>query len=198
MHYKQIAEEPTRQMWSFLVKQGAIQDPQSFIHSVPHCSLVWGKENVAFLKKRHQALSSHHTYHGMEYTEDHDEMAEWFPLFMKGRDADHELAATRMITGTDCNYGALTTDLLSWLGTKEVATLPAEGHVRTYISSRRGRGNVGIPKAFPKSVGRMESRLHGLHAFHTLSFPWPVLPGDLDSSATRPGLINGTYHDCFS
>ncbi len=113
----------SRQMWSFLVKQGVIQDPRSFIHSVPHCSFVWGKENVDFLKKRHQALSSHHTYHGMEYTEDCNTMAEWFPLVMEGRDADGEFAATRMITGTDCNYGALTTDLLSWLRTKEGFTV---------------------------------------------------------------------------
>ena len=109
----------SRQMWSFLVKQGAIKDPQSFIHSVPHCSFVWGKENVDFLKKRHQALTSHHTYQGMEYTEDRGTMAEWFPLVMEGREQESKLAATRMTTGTDCNYGALTSDLLTYLRTKD-------------------------------------------------------------------------------
>src|SRR5882757_6459851 len=38
------------------------------------------------------------------------------------------------------------------------------GHDR-HISSRRGRGNVGIPKGFPKSVGRVGSRLHGFPCF---------------------------------
>src|SRR5271163_4028623 len=33
------------------------------------------------------------------------------------------------------------------------------------ISSRRGRGNVGIPQGFPKSVGRVESRVHGFPCF---------------------------------
>ena len=42
----------SRQFWSYLVKKGAIKDPQSFIHPVPHCSFVRGSENVAFLKKR--------------------------------------------------------------------------------------------------------------------------------------------------
>jgi hypothetical protein len=39
-----------------------------------------------------------------------------------------------------------------------------DGHGKR-ISSRRGRGNVGIPKGFPKSVGRVESRLHGFPCF---------------------------------
>jgi hypothetical protein len=28
------------------------------------------------------------------------------------------------------------------------------------------------------------------HAFHTLSFPWPVLPGDLDARAAPPRGLN--------
>src|SRR2546423_12735892 len=58
----------SRQLWSYLVKKGAIADPQSFIHAVPHMSFVHGAENVAFLKKRFAALSTHYLYHGMEYT----------------------------------------------------------------------------------------------------------------------------------
>src|SRR5271163_3424353 len=30
----------SRQLWSYLVKKGAIKDPQSFIHPVPHFSFV--------------------------------------------------------------------------------------------------------------------------------------------------------------
>jgi malate dehydrogenase (quinone) len=56
----------SRQFWSYLVKKGAIVDPRSFIHPVPHMSFVHGPENVAFLKKRFAAMSAHHCYHGME------------------------------------------------------------------------------------------------------------------------------------
>src|ERR1700755_2841644 len=52
----------SRQFWAYLVKEGAIRDPQSFIHPVSHFSFVRGAENVAFLKKRFQALSAHHCY----------------------------------------------------------------------------------------------------------------------------------------
>src|SRR6202046_84637 len=42
----------SRQLWSYLVKQGSIADPRSFIHPVPHMSFVHGDQNIAFLRKR--------------------------------------------------------------------------------------------------------------------------------------------------
>ena len=47
----------SRQFWAYLVKRGAIRDPQSFIHPVPHFSFVCGPENRVFLKKRFEALT---------------------------------------------------------------------------------------------------------------------------------------------
>src|SRR5262249_40382177 len=38
----------SRQFWSYLVGRGAIADPRSFIHPVPHMSFVHGAENVEF------------------------------------------------------------------------------------------------------------------------------------------------------
>src|SRR3989454_11294301 len=58
----------SRQLWSHLVNTGAIRTPESFIHPVPHMSFVQGADHVAFLKKRHAALTAHHIYRGMEYT----------------------------------------------------------------------------------------------------------------------------------
>ena len=42
----------SRQLWSYLIRKGAIADPRAFIHPCPHMSFVWGEENVAFLRKR--------------------------------------------------------------------------------------------------------------------------------------------------
>jgi len=102
----------SRQFWSYLVKKGAIADPQSFIHPVPHCSFVTGKDNVDYLKKRFEALTAHPLYQGMEYTTDKTQLKEWFPLVMEGRDPGEAVAATHMRTGTDVDYGALTRQLL--------------------------------------------------------------------------------------
>jgi len=109
----------SRQLWAYLVKQGAIKDPRSFIHPVPHFSFVRGQENVAFLTKRFKALSAHPSYHGMEYSDDKKQIQEWIPLVMEGRDPSEKVAATRMVTGTDVDYGALTKDLLDSLRDKD-------------------------------------------------------------------------------
>jgi malate dehydrogenase (quinone) len=109
----------SRQLWAYLVNTGAIKDPQSFIHPVPHFSFVRGSENVAFLKKRFEALSANHLYHGMEYSDEKTQIEQWIPLVMEGRDPAEDVAATRMATGTDVDYGALTRDLLDSLSDKD-------------------------------------------------------------------------------
>src|ERR1700752_4164240 len=109
----------SRQLWAYLVKKGAIKDPQSFLHSVPHMSFVRGLENRTFLKKRYEALTAHPLYYGMEYSEDPKKIKEWIPLVMEGRDPGDVVTATRMITGTDVDYGALTEELLGSLTGQE-------------------------------------------------------------------------------
>jgi malate dehydrogenase (quinone) len=109
----------SRQLWAYLVKKGAIKDPQSFIHAVPHLSFVRGAENREFLKKRYNALTAHPLYYGMEYSEDSKQIEEWIPLVMERRDRSEIVGATRMITGTDVDYGALTNNLLDSLRNKD-------------------------------------------------------------------------------
>src|SRR5262249_28307540 len=109
----------SRQFWSHLVKNGAIRSPESFIHPVPHMSFVQGADHLAFLKKRHAALTAHHCYRRMGYREDRQKLAEWIPLVMEGREPKQLVAATRMVTGTDVDYGALTTNLLTSLDGRE-------------------------------------------------------------------------------
>ncbi len=105
----------SRQLWSHLVTKGAIPDPRAFLEPCPHMSFVWGADNVAFLRARYEAMAANHCYEGMEYSEDHGEIGEWVPLVIEGRDRDERVAATRMITGTDVDYGALTHLLVSQL-----------------------------------------------------------------------------------
>jgi len=109
----------SRQFWAYLVKKGIIQDPQSFLHSVPHMSFVRGDDNRRFLKKRFEALTAHPLYEGMEYSEDKKQIDEWIPLVMEGRDPLDVVTATRMVTGTDVDYGAITEELLAYLDGKE-------------------------------------------------------------------------------
>jgi malate dehydrogenase (quinone) len=128
----------SRQFWAYLVKKGAIKDPQSFIHPVPHFSFVRGSENIAFLKRRFEALSAHHCYHGMEYADDKKQIEQWIPLVMEGRDPSEEVAATRMLTGTDVDYGALTNDLLDSISDQEGFSI----HFFNRVQDLRRDGNL--------------------------------------------------------
>ncbi|MCM4154625.1 malate dehydrogenase (quinone) [Gramella sp. AN32] len=103
--------EKSKQFWSHLVHQKLIEDPKSFIHSIPHHAWVRGKEDVDFLKKRFEAMSDLFMFDSMKYSEDHKILAEWFPLIMEGRSEDEIMAATRMEMGTGVNFGSLTKQL---------------------------------------------------------------------------------------
>lgn len=113
----------SRQFWAYLVKKGAIKNPGSFINAVPHLSFVHGAENIAYLKKRFEALIANPLYHGMEFTEDKDVIKDWAPLIMEGRDPNEKVAATRMQTGTDVDYGTLTRALINSLADMDGYTI---------------------------------------------------------------------------
>ncbi|WP_044340244.1 malate:quinone oxidoreductase [Rossellomorea aquimaris] len=98
----------SRQFWSYLVNRDLIGNPKDFIMPIPHMSMVQGEKNVEFLKKRLEALSSNPLFQGMEFSEDPEKLKEWIPLIMEGRTSNEPIAATKIDSGTDVNFGALT------------------------------------------------------------------------------------------
>lgn len=107
--------EVSREFWSYLVEKKYIADPTTFISKVPHMSLVWGSENVHFLRKRHALMQANPLFSEMVYSESHDEISEWAPIVMRGRTKKQPVAATRMDMGTDVNFGALTRGMIEQL-----------------------------------------------------------------------------------
>lgn len=108
------------QFWSYLVKSKLIQNPEDFIRQLPHMSLVQGEENITFLKNRFKALSKNPLFQGMEFSDDPEKLLEWIPLIMEGRVWNEPIAATKVDTGTDVNFGALTRMLFEHLESKNV------------------------------------------------------------------------------
>lgn len=108
------------QFWSYLVKNKLINNPQDFITSLPHMSMVQGEENIAFLKKRFKALSESPLFQGMEFSEDPAKLKEWIPLIMENRPSNDRIAATKIDSGTDVNFGALSRMLFDHLENKNV------------------------------------------------------------------------------
>lgn len=110
----------SRQFWSYLVNRNLIRHPQDFIMPLPHMSYVHGEENVNFLKKRFEALSNNPLFQGMEFSDDPEKLAEWVPLMLKDRNLNEPIAATKIDSGTDVNFGALTRMLFDHLQSHDV------------------------------------------------------------------------------
>lgn len=138
----------SRQFWSHLVANDLIGSPKGFINTVPHMSFVIGDDHRKFLKARHQALSPNPVFSSMEYTEDPAQIAKWAPLVMKGRDAAQKVTATRSAEGTDVDFGALTRELIGYMGKNDVEI--NYGTTATNVS-RRSDGKWDIALKHPKS-----------------------------------------------
>lgn len=120
-----IAEsfEVSRQFWSYLVQEKKITSPENFIKSIPHVSFVWGEKNVAYLKKRFEALQRNPLFKQMIFSTDFSELKKWMPLVMEGRDETEKVAATSMGIGTDVNFGELTRSMFNYLTKLEGVTM---------------------------------------------------------------------------
>jgi len=106
--------EISKQFWAYQVKKNYLGNPRTFINNVPHMAFVWG-DNIPFLQKRYAALTHENLFKGMLYSEDPEQIREWAPLVMNGRDKGQKVAATRMDIGTDVNYGVLTRSMVKHL-----------------------------------------------------------------------------------
>ena len=120
-----IAEqyELSRQFWSFLVDQKMIENPEKFIHAVPHLSFVWGDDNVDYLKKRFDALTENNLFNDMVFSTDFDTLSSWMPLVMQGRNRTESMAGTFMKWGTDVNFGELTRQMFNYLSSLDGVTI---------------------------------------------------------------------------
>lgn len=127
-----IAEsfEISKQFWSFLVENNLVSSPETFIKSIPHMSFVWGEDNVSFLKERYARLQECELFKEMTFSEDPKQLAEWMPLVMAGRDVTEKVAATRMLLGTDVNFGALTRMIFNTLMKKSNVSMEFNQEVR--------------------------------------------------------------------
>ena len=105
----------SRQFWSHLVGSGQLPEPSQFINSTPHMSFVWGEANVEYLRKRYEALKDHPLFAGMEFSTDARTIRSWTPLMVPGRKKSQPIAATRIASGTDVDFGALARHLPSGL-----------------------------------------------------------------------------------
>jgi len=155
-----IAEsfEVSKEFWAFLVEQGLVKMPGSFIRRIPHISFVWGDENVNYLRKRFDELRKCHLFGGMEYTQDPATLSEWMPLVMHGRPADQKVAGTRMEIGTDVNFGSLTRAIFNRLREMDGVKLHFDQEVRDLEKQDDGSWCIKIKNTQTKKRRQTRAR----------------------------------------
>lgn len=136
--------EISKQFWSYLVTKKYISHPHAFINTIPHMSFVWGEENVAYLKKRVEALTANALFEGMQFSEDAGQIKEWIPLVMEGRSSSEKVAASKMDIGTDVNFGALTSAMISHLQQLPQVKLYLSHEIRDIERENNGTWEVKV------------------------------------------------------
>ncbi len=135
--------EQSLQFWATAVRRGIIADPSTFIRPVPHLSFVRTAEQVDYLRARFNGLSAHHFFRSMAFSEDRSEIAAWAPLLVESREPE-PIAATRMLGGTDVNFGSLARQLLGWLEQQDGCSVQ-RGQRVVKLGRRAGGGwDVGL------------------------------------------------------
>ena len=138
------AFELSLQFWSYCVEIGALPEPTRFINPVPHQSFVWGEDNVAFLRKRYEAMREHPMFAEMEFSDDPAVISEWLPLVMHNRDPTEKVAATRILHGSDVNFGRIARAFARYLREQDDFELRLNINVTDLEKQEDGRWKVMI------------------------------------------------------
>lgn len=133
----------SRQFWAHLTAQGALEEPDTFIHSVPHLSWVVGDDDISYLQRRHAAMSAHPQFARMTYTDDSSTIASWAPLMADGRDPGQKMAMTRSDEGTDVDYGAMTRQLFAGIQ-RSGAEIRTGNSIHALQKQRDGRWHLKV------------------------------------------------------
>jgi malate dehydrogenase (quinone) len=148
----------TRQFFAHQIDMGVLKDPRSFINSTPHMSFVWGDKNAEFLAKRHEALKASPLFSGMQFSEDHGEIAKWVPLMMEGRDRAHKLAATWSPLGTDVNFGEIVHQYTAHLKSLNTFNLRTSTEVNGFERNSDGTWSVSFDNTKTGQSGTIRAK----------------------------------------
>ncbi|MCZ4067963.1 malate:quinone oxidoreductase [Microbacterium sp. H37-C3] len=149
--------QQSRQLWASLIERGILDEPSTFINATPHMTFVRGEKDVAFLKRRYEALKDQPLFAGIEYSEDSRVINQWAPLLMQERRKGEPFAATRVPAGTDVDFGSLTRQLFSHLQEQGVEVI-TDREVRTLSRQKDGSWRVFWRNRLGKTPGHTDAR----------------------------------------
>ena len=150
--------EITLQYWSYLSRKYKTFAPKKFIHCTPHLSLVFGDDNVRFLRKRYLLLKKHHLFKSMKFSQNKKVIAKWAGLTMKGRDPNQKAAATIVNAGADIDFGSVTNELLNILKNKKGFNIHLNQEVLTLKETKNALWEVTSRNNFSGEIKKVSAK----------------------------------------
>jgi len=144
--------EITLQYWSYLSNKYKSFDPKKFIQRTPHVSLVFGDDNIRFLKKRYLLLKKHHLFKSIKFSQNRKEISEWANLTMIGRDPHQKVAATIVKDGADIDFGAVANALLNILKHKKDFEIHLNHETLTIKESKSNLWEVSVRNNISREI----------------------------------------------
>ncbi|MBD0823942.1 malate dehydrogenase (quinone) [Aestuariibaculum marinum] len=141
----------TLSFWKDCAEKGYIKNLSKCINEVPHISFVEGTKNVEFLEKRWNALKEVPHFRDMVFSKDINEIKEWIPLMMEGRDEKESIAATYFEKGYDVNFGEIADQLFNFLGKQDNVELVNNSNVYNLQQTDNKRWLISVKG---QSVGK--------------------------------------------
>jgi malate dehydrogenase (quinone) len=89
-------------------------------------------------------MTGSHFFRSMEFTTDHAVIEKWVPLLSQDRSADETLAATRVMSGTDVDFGELTRQMIVHLDSLDGVELALNTSVKDINRGGNGRWNLHL------------------------------------------------------
>jgi len=136
--------EVSKQFWAYLKESKSFPSKTAFINDIPHISMVWGEDNIQFLKKRYDAMTQYPIFKDMKFSEDFTEISSWTPLMMKNRNQEEEVGATFMEIGTDVNFGAITRGMIQYLKTLDGVEVHLGQEIQDLTKQANGSWKIEI------------------------------------------------------
>ncbi|MBZ4487989.1 malate dehydrogenase (quinone) [Microbacterium sp. cx-55] len=149
--------QQSRQFWTSLIERGVLDGPKTFINATPHMTFVQGEKDVAYLKRRYEALRVQPLFAGIEYSEDSRVINQWAPLLMQKRRKGEPFAATRVPSGTDVDFGALTHQLIDTLR-ENGADVVTNREVKNLKQMKDGTWRVDFRNVVGGTPGQINAR----------------------------------------
>ncbi|NIJ46496.1 malate:quinone-oxidoreductase [Wenyingzhuangia heitensis] len=141
----------TLAFWKDCKEKGYIQNLDKCISEVPHISFVQGKRDVDFLERRWNVLKETEFFKDMVFSKDREQIKEWLPLMMEGRNKRSSVAATYIKEGYDVNFGEIAEQIFRYLSKQPNVELINHSNV---IDIEKTKNNRWLLSVKGQNVGK--------------------------------------------